>query len=372
MKLTYVSVISWFVMAAICGPALAYGQANSTALRFSADGQYVLVPFHSQLDVSGDLTIEAWVKPEESILSSGYSSIVSKQLNGTGYMLATNMVGPEPGFKAEVHGNQVTSGSQPAVDGWQHVAAVWSNSELKIYVNGQFDGVINTGNPIPNSLPLWIGSSPFGDNTNWRGSIDEVRLWSVARTQAEIQSSMDQYLCGDERGLRAYWSFDEGQGNLLHDTFGPNNGFVVGPSWADGVDLIRLPGCPRNVNDALQIGSVQTGFTPPPVSPQPEAPAGIFSIVTSFTNKSSSDICNPFFAVSELSPGKLRLLRVGVNGQQIQGIDGEQISHPAVVLGAGGTAQFRFDIGLPSLNAFTFFVNVWGTLQPQGSPCPNR
>ena len=221
---------------------------QSTALRFTTDGQYVLVPSTDKVDmISRGLTIEAWVKPEAGILSRGYSSIISKQLNGTGYMLATNNRAntPDPGhsFKAEVDGIQVTSGSQPAIDGWQHAAAVWDNGQLKIYVNGQFDGVINTGSPIPNSFDLWIGSSPFGADTNWRGAIDEVRIWAVARTQEQIQSTMNQYLCGDERGLRAYWSFDEGQGEELRDTVGHSNGVISGPEWVPGVELARSEGC---------------------------------------------------------------------------------------------------------------------------------
>src|SRR4051794_22759184 len=83
-----VVVVSW--------PAVAYGQSNASALRFTADGQYVIVPAHpDQLDISGALTIEAWVKPDAGILPRGYSSIVSKQLNGTGYMLATNTLTDE-------------------------------------------------------------------------------------------------------------------------------------------------------------------------------------------------------------------------------------------------------------------------------------
>ena len=221
----------------------AFGQTPSTALRFTADGQQVLVPHTDELDlISGRLTIESWVRPDASILSRGYSSIVSKQLNGTGYMTASNLVGPEPGFKAEVAGIQVTSQSRPVAGVWQHVAAVW-DGQLKIYVNGQLNGVINTGPPIPNTLPLWIGSSPFGADTNFRGDIDEVRIWAVARSQGEIQSTMNQYLCGDEKGLRAYWSFDEGSGQQLKDTLGRSNGSISGPAWVPGVQLCRRP-CP--------------------------------------------------------------------------------------------------------------------------------
>ena len=221
----------------------AFGQTPSTALRFTADGQQVLVPHTDELDlISGRLTIESWVRPDASILSRGYSSIVSKQLNGTGYMTASNLVGPAPGFKAEVAGIEVTSQSRPVAGVWQHVAAVW-DGQLKIYVNGQLNGVINTGPPIPNTLPLWIGSSPFGADTNFRGDIDEVRIWAVARSQGEIQSTMNQYLCGDEEGLRAYWSFDEGSGQQLKDTLGRSHGSISGPAWVPGVQLSRRP-CP--------------------------------------------------------------------------------------------------------------------------------
>jgi hypothetical protein len=160
-------------------------------------------------------------------------------------MLATN-IGPGSGhrFKAEVDGRQVTSGSEPAIDGWQHVAAVRDGGQLRIYVNGQFGGVIETGAPAPNAFPLWIGSSPFGANTNWRGSIDEVRIWDVARTQTQIQSHINRYLCGDERGLRAYWSFDEGQGAEITDASGSSNGVVSGPAWVPGVALAMNGNCP--------------------------------------------------------------------------------------------------------------------------------
>jgi hypothetical protein len=76
----------------------------SFALCFSADGQNTLVPDTNALDITGPLTIEAWVKPEAGILTRGYSSIVSKQLSGTGYMIATNTASPEHRFKAEVAG----------------------------------------------------------------------------------------------------------------------------------------------------------------------------------------------------------------------------------------------------------------------------
>ncbi len=41
-------------------------------------------------------------------------------------------------------------------------------------------------------------------------TVDEVRIWNVARTPAEIQSTMNTALTGSEPGLLLYYDFDEG------------------------------------------------------------------------------------------------------------------------------------------------------------------
>jgi hypothetical protein len=53
---------------------------------------------------------------------------------------------------------------------------------------------------------------------------------------------MNHYLCGNELGLRAYWSFDEGQGSRLGDTLGQSDGVVVGPECVYQSSLGELAG----------------------------------------------------------------------------------------------------------------------------------
>ncbi|MFK5971063.1 MAG: hypothetical protein QM487_13225 [Candidatus Marithrix sp.] len=53
-----------------------------------------------------------------------------------------------------------------------------------------------------------IAMPNHGESTNYfSGEIDEVRIWSVARSQAEIQASMNSTLTGSESGLAAYYNF---------------------------------------------------------------------------------------------------------------------------------------------------------------------
>jgi hypothetical protein len=47
--------------------------------------------------------------------------------------------------------------------------------------------------------------------------MDEVRLWSVAKTPAEIQRDMQVVLHGTEPGLIAYYRFGEGSGTVTDD-----------------------------------------------------------------------------------------------------------------------------------------------------------
>src|SRR5262249_38758389 len=52
---------------------------------------------------------------------------------------------------------------------------------------------------------------------HWSGKIDEVRVWNVARSQAEIQAGMNTALTGGEAGLAGSWRFGEGAGATVAD-----------------------------------------------------------------------------------------------------------------------------------------------------------
>jgi hypothetical protein len=51
----------------------------------------------------------------------------------------------------------------------------------------------------------------------YNGALDEIRLWNVARTQDNIQSSISQELTGAVPGLNGYWRMNEGAGVLVAD-----------------------------------------------------------------------------------------------------------------------------------------------------------
>ena len=55
-----------------------------------------------------------------------------------------------------------------------------------------------------------IGCEVDAKGQFWNGALDEIRIWSVARTEDEIRVSMNSHLTGQEDGLVGYWNFDDG------------------------------------------------------------------------------------------------------------------------------------------------------------------
>jgi hypothetical protein len=60
--------------------------------------------------------------------------------------------------------------------------------------------------------------------------MDEIRIWSYARTQYQIRQTMRQTLRGNERGLVGYWDCEEDQdSDILHDkTAYGHDGTIIG------------------------------------------------------------------------------------------------------------------------------------------------
>ena len=124
----------------------------------------------------------------------------------------------------------VTNSNLMPLNQWVHLAATYDGSVMSIFVNGDlkahhnYSGNINRPNAVIN-----IGTETNSQEQFWKGIIDEVRIWTVARTQLQIQEFMYKPLIGTEPGLFAYWRFDEGTGNITFDkTSNANNGTLHG------------------------------------------------------------------------------------------------------------------------------------------------
>ena len=111
---------------------------------------------------------------------------------------------------------------------------------------------------------------------------------------------------------------------------------------------------PVEINDAVTLGAVSTGFSG---TPEPNAPAGVFTISANFTNNTTdTTLSNIYFKVAELSRNNLLLNADGGPGGVGSIIS---VTSPASVApGESFTIDFR--IGLATRRSFSFFVDAFG------------
>jgi hypothetical protein len=95
---------------------------------------------------------------------------------------------------------------------WHHIAMTFKSGVTNgtlIYIDGVLK--LTTNMTILKQVdPFIIGSTidPYGQF--YAGSIDDVRVWNVIRTQTEIQDNMNTELLGSETGLVAYYPLNQG------------------------------------------------------------------------------------------------------------------------------------------------------------------
>jgi glucose/arabinose dehydrogenase len=158
------------------------------ALAFDGVNDLVLVPDSSSLDLRTGMTLEAWIFP--TVLPNGWKCILQKEVDTYFLHATSDRNRPAAGFTAGGSVTILDVGARPAANVWTHIAATYDGSTLRIYVNGVLTGSVNrTGAIDASASPLRIGGNTYAGEF-FAGLIDEVRIYSTARTQAEIQSDM--------------------------------------------------------------------------------------------------------------------------------------------------------------------------------------
>jgi hypothetical protein len=129
-------------------------------------------------------------------------------------------------------------GSGASADTWFHVAATYDGAQSNMFVDGSLVGSRVYSEPLQTGASSFFLGSSLDDFTFLTGVVDEVRVWSVARSQLEIQQSMSLQLAGSEAGLVAYWRLDDEAPALVDSSLQGNDGVVEGNAvWVDGVTL---------------------------------------------------------------------------------------------------------------------------------------
>jgi len=206
----------------------AFAQPANRFLRLQGFPQhgYIEIPADALLDTP-QMTVEAWVSVRDP-RAGACSSIVG---NGyiTGWWLGlcgTSMRSYFNGFASARTGGVIPD--TPNV--WVHIAAVTDGTTRRHYING--DLVHESGETAPQTSTknMRIGSDPDWDFMAI-GAIDDLRIWKVARTQAQIRQTMfaryipeSQDVTGMFQSLEAWYRFE---GDAM-DSWRTHHGTIVG------------------------------------------------------------------------------------------------------------------------------------------------
>ncbi|NTS40693.1 LamG domain-containing protein [Flavisolibacter sp. BT320] len=209
-------------------------QVTNNALQLDGLSNYATLGTISPTgNFSTGLTFEAWVKWGAF---NNWSRILELS-NGSG---SNNLIFSNEGttrkLRFEVYRGSTTSGlsiPQTLTTGrWYHVAVTQTSEGLvTLYVDGIAATSATLHMPVNVSRTRSeIGRSAWNTDGYFKGSIDEVRIWNVARTATEIRQNMLKTVPANATGLIAYYSFDEASGATLTNTCtngGAGNGTLV-------------------------------------------------------------------------------------------------------------------------------------------------
>ena len=204
-------------------------QAQDRVIQLNGIDAYIDLntPLLSTTDGSQPYTLEAWVKTSDgsdNCFISQYESILP---NGDRFQfeIRNNKLNWWKGAPNSQIRLSILSVSDINDSVWHHIAGTRDAfGNVNIYIDGILEG---TGF---DTYPFIATSTRIGTRNSAGGFVnaemDEVRIWDIARTQLEIQQTMNTILAGNEPGLIGYWNFDDDTAD--DQTSNNNNGSIFG------------------------------------------------------------------------------------------------------------------------------------------------
>jgi hypothetical protein len=210
-------------------------------------------------------TIEAWVRfsaitpgTAQNIITRTSASGPNTHHTHTIFLTSTGTFGHYAFFDQNASGT-VTGTTTVQPNRWYHVAITAQNSGMmRLFVNGVEEGTALAVQTLWTAGDRWsVGASSANNSRVWfNGQLDELRIWSVARTQAEIQGSYAP-VAGNATNLSRIWRFDESSGSVAYD--GTTNNVQGTVNGATRVTTTAPVAAPTVILSAYAFGNVEAG-----------------------------------------------------------------------------------------------------------------
>ena len=220
---------------------------SGASLSFDGSGDYVRVSDHSSLHLAGQLTLMAWVK--ETAIGQ-YAKVISRRSGYYFYFLGVDNGYPYGGIGDDVTYTVTGKSLLMSLDRWNHLALVYDDAVDRMFLH--FDGTERM-TPVMQSLPatvgvdLSIGADSEGAAGHFTGDVDDVAVYDMALSDAEIRS----LLAGPTHPNRVVsYGFN---GDATDGGPGGHDGTLVGGTYT--TDRFGLPNAALRLdgNDYVQV-----------------------------------------------------------------------------------------------------------------------
>ncbi|GAF97921.1 unnamed protein product, partial [marine sediment metagenome] len=178
----------------------------------SFDGNDRVIISNSPAQSPSTITVECWVSFAQHTGTqylvckggSAYPYLGSYYLRKTGtepnnHSLSFCLMPYSSEYKATATGLSLETGE------WYHVAGTYDGQDIKLYLNGNLVAS-NTiwARAVGNNYSINLGRHGISSSGYLTGQLDEVRIWKYARTEEQLQATMNRVLTGQEYGLVGY------------------------------------------------------------------------------------------------------------------------------------------------------------------------
>jgi len=212
--------------------------AQNNALDFGGDGDYItLTPINGfPTGPVSDFTVEMWFISTATGITPGTCNGDFRRLFALGNAANSTLfeVGECNGILSVFRftglgGNLLQIPGSIRDNQWHCLSVVNSANLLEVFLDG--NSVLTDATVLgPHNISIFqvghglasAGAPSPGED--WKGGIDEVKLWNTALPAAQLTACSHCVLTGSEPNLVAYWQFDQGVAGGDNITVGANPG----------------------------------------------------------------------------------------------------------------------------------------------------
>ena len=232
---------------------------------FDGDVDAVQISHDNVLDVTGDLTLAVWVKPNIDFQSglSNSKMFIDKNDGSTdvgGYSLHYNKGGDLYFALQEDDGDWFSAFETINLDKdqWYFIVGTWNGTHQMLYVDGtEVASTDQTGYSTGSStLPLYLGRSAYDAGPHYHnGKLDDAAIYNRALSPSEVTQLHDrglQRLANNiSSGRVAYYPLD-----IDYDDYsGSNDGTASGDVYIFNGHTVTANGDPQLSSSTKKIGS---------------------------------------------------------------------------------------------------------------------